>query len=291
MYWKVTIENWNELKEVVDKLNDFVFRGQKKSKWGLSPKLERDTCGIKAPARRYHFENEMIKEFKRYAPQHIHNLPEDEDLFGWLSILQHHGASTRLLDFSQSLYVATFFAVEEQKTKSAIWAVNKSELAINTIKNINDPKIIKDSKKSVEPIDDLMRSLINKELSYANGSLIDNSERDNKLAAAEPKYLHERLVVQQGVFLLAFNLEIGFEKVLGQHLELESLDEKFAQEKAMNDIKNLNENSSAKVIKFILPKNVGLEALTDLRLMNITSATLFPGFDGFVKSLNYILKK
>lgn len=49
-----------------------------------------------------------------------------EDVIEWLALMQHFGAPTRLLDFTQSPYVATYFAVEDATEDSVIWAVNES---------------------------------------------------------------------------------------------------------------------------------------------------------------------
>ena len=38
---------------------------------------------------------------------------------------------TRLLDFTESFYIASFFAVENASTDSCVWAVNKTKLKEN----------------------------------------------------------------------------------------------------------------------------------------------------------------
>jgi len=38
--------------------------------------------------------------------------------------MQHHGAPTRLLDFSYSIYVAAYSAMESADGDSALWAVD-----------------------------------------------------------------------------------------------------------------------------------------------------------------------
>ena len=43
------------------------------------------------------------------------------------------------------------------------------------------------------------------------------------------------------------------------------------------------------VMKFVIPEAWRGEILQDLRLMNITRATLYPGLDGFAQSLKYAL--
>ena len=72
----------------------------------------------------------MIKEFKWKFPSYEKNLiPKDGELIEWLSIMQHFGAPTRLLDFSQSMYVALFMAMDNSFYENfSIWCINKNEL-------------------------------------------------------------------------------------------------------------------------------------------------------------------
>jgi hypothetical protein len=50
--------------------------------------------------------------------------PEPDDDFQWLALMQHHGAPTRLIDFTWSPYVAAFFALERTLTDGVVWAMN-----------------------------------------------------------------------------------------------------------------------------------------------------------------------
>jgi hypothetical protein len=43
------------------------------------------------------------------------------------------------------------------------------------------------------------------------------------------------------------------------------------------------------VVKIVLPGAVHRDALRDLRAMNVTAATLFPGLEGFARSLAFHL--
>lgn len=67
----------------------------------------------------------MIKEFKWKFPSYEKKLiPKDGEFIEWLSIMQHFGAPTRLLDFSQSMYVALFMAMDNSFYDNfSIWCI------------------------------------------------------------------------------------------------------------------------------------------------------------------------
>jgi hypothetical protein len=106
----ITISDWSEalsLPEVKHGLS--VFRGQCSVDWGLQTSLEREFERCNIAAEYYpHKERALLMEFRRRAHLYTKDLPEADDIVGWLALMQHHGAPTRLLDFSYSFYVACF---------------------------------------------------------------------------------------------------------------------------------------------------------------------------------------
>ena len=70
----------------------------------------------------------MLRQFQRRAHHYCKDLPDFDQKLDWLALMQHYGASTRLLDFSHSFYVAAYFAVENATKDSAVWAVNLDAL-------------------------------------------------------------------------------------------------------------------------------------------------------------------
>jgi len=59
-------------------------------------------------------------------------VPDSDNKLGWLAIMQHYGAPTRLLDFTYSPYVALYFALrnhDENKSKHAeVWGIDAAAL-------------------------------------------------------------------------------------------------------------------------------------------------------------------
>jgi hypothetical protein len=200
-------------------------------------------------------EHELIREFSRKAYDFgIRMPPEKPDTFWWVSLMQHHGAPTRLLDWTFSPYVAAYFALERilgnQKEDAAVWAVQKQWID-QAKKNIDNAKHSHDSidKSELNSVD----------------FLFDGQEtKDPYILQVNSLYLHERLAVQQGVFLCPADVTKSF----------------------MDNFSGLSDwQNPEKVVKLIIPRHCLEEAMWDLQKMNITRTSLFPDLDGFAGSL------
>jgi hypothetical protein len=122
--------SWGELVDVLfadsfDKdlgrhRSPFIFRGTTQD-WPLSPSLHR----MQHPRDLVpNIEKALVRSFKKYAYHEVNGVISD---WKWLSIAQHHGLPTRLLDWTFSPFVALHFAtdrLESMALDGVVWMVD-----------------------------------------------------------------------------------------------------------------------------------------------------------------------
>jgi hypothetical protein len=97
------------------------FRGHAQNDWKLVPSAHR---------RHPDLESQFAHHFRFRAPSLAPNCPGHKDYVSWLPLMQHYGLPTRLLDWTESLLVAAFFAIPPTPITSsaAIWLVSPGNL-------------------------------------------------------------------------------------------------------------------------------------------------------------------
>ncbi|MBR9800995.1 FRG domain-containing protein [bacterium] len=93
--------------------NAFCFRGQADFEWMLAPSITRFLPKSWDKSKAAAFEDSSTASFKQFAHLHLHanELPGENDALSWKALMQHHGAPTRLLDWTLSPLVGLYFAV------------------------------------------------------------------------------------------------------------------------------------------------------------------------------------
>lgn len=250
----VTLSSWEEIHEYASR-RGWLFRGEQTIAWRPKTSLERccDRLGVQPKMRRT-IEARIIREFRRAYHQFSARVPERDSIVEWLSIMQHHGAPTRLLDFTYSVYVAAYFAVEEAEGDSVVWALD-GPWALQRAATLLKAAGKKQTRSMFKPFMDNDEKLAE--------SLFMRKPYVSAAWPINPFRLNERLRVQQGAFLMQGDIARPFLDNLGA----------------------LSRQPTDNILRIVIPEALRRQALRHLWSMDISRAALFPGLDGFAKSL------
>jgi hypothetical protein len=247
----IRLSRWSEFVEQTDALEGWAFRGHVSLEWPLVPSLTRRLQRYCPDARLWPLrEARAMRIFRRKAHIYLHDRTALDDDLRCLALMQHHGASTRLLDFTKSPFVAAFFALESASRDVAVFALNTPALW-----------------HSAPAFD---RSLTRTKIDPRVRGNFDAYFAGNKLPLlwfGEPSEMDSRLVAQSGLFVLPGVLDKPLDAILDGYGGSENL-----------------------LTQFVLPPSIREEAMRALYRMNVTYATLFPDLDGLARSVSYELE-
>jgi len=247
----IKVDSWAELQEVLYDLSNnednhnryrsnCVYRGVADSSWELETSLYRMGGAYE------NVEGPLLRSFKKYAEPG--SIPGDS-LWSRLSVAQHHGLPTRVLDWTVSPKVAIHFATAEEKhydKDAAIWRINIS--------------------KARELLPEKLRKVLHKEYAYLFSvemleenlptlEDLDTLRPDNPfILFFEPPSLDARIINQWAIL----SIMPGATAVLSKFLE----------------------NHDTLYDRIIIPKELKWEVRDKLDQDNVTERILFPGLDG-----------
>src|SRR5947209_9044444 len=176
--------------------SNWAFRGERDERWPLYSSLSRYFQNFRvAPEAWAEEEQRILRIFKRKAHQFLEQPPESGDDFQWLALMQHHGAPTRLIDFTWSPYVAAFFALERTLGDGVVWAMNPARI---------------DSSRAPKPARMDPRVGGNFHRYFLKG-------RHRFIWMGEPHTMNRRLIAQSGTFAVPGVLNVPIEDILSDH--------------------------------------------------------------------------
>lgn len=272
---EVTIQSIEDLHLLSKRLDFHIFRGQRED-WPLKPKLLRvlESFGIEHGNYKNR-ENNLLCEFQSKIGLYASDIGKPNDLLGEYSLMQHYGAPTRLLDFSESIYFAAFFAVEdvEHKKDSFIWCINEMIVRDKCVPrdrcNVSDGNV--------------MEAQYEKMRKCAEARLSAPADRASGFLILEPRGKNERISRQQGLFLFPLSLTESIEDTLAEVYRCE-------KEIANVDVSYYDKvNTDEVALRIRIQSSCRMNILQSLNQLNINYETLFPGIEGFCRSLYYKL--
>jgi hypothetical protein len=197
-YRVIRVESWEEFLGYITRppYSNWAFRGERDERWPLYSSLSRYLMnfGIAQDAWAEQ-ERRILRIFKRKAHQFLEKPPDLADDFQWLALMQHHGAPTRLIDFTWSPYVAAFFALERSLADGVVWAINPAQV---------------DSSRNFKPAATDPRLPGNLNRYYIKG-------RRRFIWMGEPHTMNQRLIAQSGTFAVPSVLDVPVEDILSDN--------------------------------------------------------------------------
>jgi hypothetical protein len=266
---ELTLDSWIKLTAVAEQLDigdaintPYLYRGQASFEWKLTPSLHRaasndDRRPLPPTDRLLVLEQLLTDRFAASAPTFLPpaTFASVRGVVDWWPLMRHHGVPTRILDWTASFFVAAYFAaVAEPDKDGAIYLLHGGTLQVAMNAAHGDaakyPRLAKETDQAFRIPD-------------APPVIHIFDKKTAKL---------DRMVVQQGTFMLNRNAGANIEEVLATEM--------------------LKHADPAKVIirKFRIPAALKPMVMRRLRSMNVTGSSLFPGLDGIGRQLDELLR-
>lgn len=250
---EIRVKSWSDFNEYIATREGWAFRGQADASWPLLSSLSRRLQRLKVPPAQWNEREERaIRIFRRKAHVYLQDKAALQNDLRCLAMMQHHGAPTRLLDFTKSPYVAAFFALEQARgVPGAVYSLNTPwiwgsapRFDLGLTRDAIDPRVPG-----------------NFERHFAKNEV-------PVVWFGEPAEMDWRLVAQSGLFVMPGVLDKPVNELL----------EQYGHEQAL-------------VERVVLSPELRPEAMRALYRMNITYATLFADLEGLARSVAYELEE
>lgn len=240
------------------------FRGEDSAKWwssgtALQPRLYRDKSD---PRQTLDLEAEMRVDFRRRAGQLITERAPDGEWERYF-LMQHHGAPTRLLDWSDAALVGLYFAVSRRgrngdknvDADAAVYMLDPWWLNEQAFKQLGH---LADNHRSRGPaLPDWEEASC-----YLSEDALFNEELEpNCPLAIDPPHLLRRFAAQRSCFTI------------------------FGREK--DGLRTIARSQNAHLVKLDVKKECVSQIQQELQLAGISESTIFPDLEGLGRQLSY----
>lgn len=233
-YETIVIESWEQFREIVagPRFNSWAFRGHSDNTWPLLSTLSRYFKDFHIHEKAWpQQEYRILRIFRRKAHLFLEHIPEEDDSFQWLALMQHHGAPTRLLDFTWSPYVSAFFALERATKDAAIWALFPPGLSNTVIRTIRASQ-----KVTEDEIGPWVKG------NYERYFLPNEQQL---VIIGEPHRMNQRLIAQSGTFVMPGVLDAPVEELApSSSIKKFTLATAKLRKEAMSELYSMNINNA-----------------------------------------------
>jgi hypothetical protein len=224
------------------------FRGVNNAGHALIPSLYR---GAELAADALAKEERMRAQFTSRSMPLLTGPPQNE--WGYLFIMQHYGVPTRLLDWSENVFLGLYFALTVSATKgfrtdAALWILDPAGWNAGILPGMDPPGA------ALNADDSDLRN-------FAPGREVNQMSSD--ILAMYARYNNPRITAQRGVFTV-----FGREKA--------PMEEVF-------ETKGLEESALKKVV---LPRGALRAMYADLRVIGFRESMIYPDLTGLAREIS-----
>ena len=260
------------------------FRGERISRWtAVQPKLYR-----KRVWRNPEYENRLLQQFRMKAPSlGLLNTPPRGHTDEWLFLAQHVGLPTRLLDWTEGLFVALHFALLEKHP--VVWMLDP--IALNRL-STTDPLL--DNVFSLtwfspgwSPL--RMADLVGLKKKAKDDPLIQS---DNLFDAVDESMARPGL---GNINIKAAWEQDKFGSKYPVAIHPTNIHDRMSAQKSCFTVHGTDKRSLALQVdsrilrKYVVPSKAAASMQKDLQMMGVTHSTVYPDLDGLARDLAQIL--
>jgi hypothetical protein len=176
-----------------------------------------------------------------------------------------------------SLPIATYFAAKDGDSDFAVWAFSWTRMMEQL-----------DSRFALDLCPRFLSVAFHEAMHERANRLLKATGEEVAALPVYPSISNERLEAQQGMFIFDCSPRITLLQTLATMLDGNTCSESFdhTQHEMFDSRKHTKLWTSGMWgMKIVLPANERQQVLMSLRDMNVHEATLFPGLDGFARSL------
>ncbi len=253
----ITVHSWDELQSELfaqswnDKIgrfrSRFAFRGLSDASYRL------ETTLMRLGGDYVKLERHLLRNFRKYA---FRAVVERDSLWHWLSVAQHFGLPTRILDWTYSPFIAMHFAtanIDKFHLDGVIWAVNyvKAHELL--------PQFLRDRLEE-EGANVMTLQLMNESINSLKAlDALDARSGEMVVIFFEPPSIDDRIVNQFAFCSVMSDPSLVLDDWLETHPELAR--------------------------KIVVPASLKWEIRDKLDQANVNERVLFPGLDGLSRWL------